>query len=135
MSHQDGSDNSNLSPKGYECFKVIFISSSNPHHKSYNPRNTYKCRGIFLNVGSFDYLWEMYPCTFCNAAHHCGCNYEQHKVMVKRVDFHQTWRTSCEFEDFLLNGQVKVIFLPIVTWMGWKWKVLETSSRTLFQEG
>lgn len=86
MSHQDGSDNGNLSPKRDECFNGICMSSSNPHHQSYNPRDMYKCHGYFPNVGNFDYLWDMYPCTFCNVAHHFVADCEQHKVMVKRMD-------------------------------------------------
>ena len=55
MSHQDGSDNGNLFLKGDEIFKGIWMSSSSPHHQSYNPRNKYKCHGNFPNVGNFDY--------------------------------------------------------------------------------
>lgn len=71
MSHQDGSDNVILSPKGDECFKGLFMSLSNPHHQSYNPRDKYTCHGNFQNVGDFDYLWHMYSSTFCDAINHC----------------------------------------------------------------
>ena len=86
MSHQDGSDNGNLSPKRYESIKVLFMSSSSPHHQSYSPRDKYKFHGNFLNVGNFDYLWDMYSFTFCNVVEYCVVDCEKHKVMVKRMD-------------------------------------------------
>ena len=33
-----------------------------------------------------DYLWNMYPCTFCDAFDHCVAICEKHMVMVKRMD-------------------------------------------------
>lgn len=81
MSHQDGSDNVNLSPKGDECFneccKGIFMSSSNPHCQSYNPRDRYKCHGNFPNIDNFDYLWDMYPCIYSDEVYHCVVDCEQ----------------------------------------------------------
>lgn len=56
MSHQDGSNNGNLSPKRDECFKGLCISSSSPHHQIYIPTDRYKCHGNFPNVGNFLYL-------------------------------------------------------------------------------
>ena len=56
MSHQDGSDNVNLSLKRDECFKGHCMSSSNPHCQSCSTRDRYKSHGDFPNVGNFDYL-------------------------------------------------------------------------------
>lgn len=61
MSHQDGSDNGNLSPTRDDCCKGLFMSSFDPHHQSYSPRDRYKFHGNFSNVANFDYLRDMYP--------------------------------------------------------------------------
>lgn len=84
MSHNDGSDDGKLSPKRYECSKGHVKSS--PHCQSHNSKEKFKCHGDFGNVGDIDYLWEKFPCTFCDAADHCVADCEQHKVMVKRMD-------------------------------------------------
>jgi len=86
MSHQDGGENSHLSPKRDECLKVPCISSSTPLHQSYSPRDKYKSHGCFPMHGNFYYLWNMYPCTFCDAFDHCVAICEKHMVMVKRMD-------------------------------------------------
>ena len=86
MSHQDGGDNVHLSPKRCECFKGPCMSSSNPHCQSCNLRDKYKSHGCFPNVGNFDYLWDTYPCTFCDAVDHCVVVCEQLMVTVKRMD-------------------------------------------------
>ena len=83
MSHQDGGDNVNLSPKRYECFKGIFMSSSSPHCQSYIPRGKYKCHENFPKVSNFDYLWDMYPFTFSDGVDHYVDDCEQCKLMVK----------------------------------------------------
>lgn len=83
ISHQDGGDNANFSPKRDECFKGPCMSSSIPHHQSCGPRDRYQSHGIFPNVSNFDYLWYMYPCTFCDATEHCVDICEKCMVMVK----------------------------------------------------
>lgn len=41
---------------------------------------------ILKMLGNFDYLWDMFPCKFCDVADHCVANCEQNKDMVKKMD-------------------------------------------------
>jgi len=84
MSHHDGRDNDKLSPKRDKWSKGH--ANSSPHLQSHSPKDHYKFHGDFKNVGNFDYLWDMFPCTFCDAIGHCEDDCEECKVMVIRMD-------------------------------------------------
>lgn len=84
MSHHHGSDSGKLSPKRDVCSKGH--AKSNSSHQSHNPKDMYNCHGDSINVGDFDYLWKMFPFTFCDASDHIVVYCEQRKVMVKRME-------------------------------------------------
>lgn len=86
MSHQYGGENVHLHPKWDECLKGPCTSLSTRHHQSCSPRYRYKSHGFFPNASNFDYLWNMYPCTLCDAFDHCVVVCEQCMVIVKIMD-------------------------------------------------
>ena len=55
--------------------------------------------------GNFEYLWNQYPCTFCDAFDHYVVVCEQHMIMVKQMN----QNLGIKYNEFLSHDRTSML--------------------------
>jgi len=95
-----------------ECSKQLEVHQTSEHEMSppwdnccnYSSRDRYNSQECFPMHGNFEYLWNKYPCMFCDAIDHCVVVCEQCMIMVKRMN----QILGIEHNDFLSDERTSM---------------------------